>query len=164
MGGIKIQKVRRADGKIAIDDEPKAPIPSPPAGIYDPYPNTYQQHFPPPGGYYPHQQHAPPPPVHSHSIDGSSNLPLLAPSTRYGPGSSATPSSPSHASFGHYPQSQVHSHQSHSSPHAYDYPTSATAGEVMPSSTGSVRGDARAYPYHTQGFGGESRSYPVPEI
>ena len=180
VGGIKVQKVKRAEGKIAIDDEPKVPIPSPPAGAYDPYAAHYYQqqhpHQPPPspghllGGYY-QPPHAPPPPapVHSHSLDGSSNVPLLAPGARFGPASTNPPSSPSHASY--YPQAHSlqshhshHSHHSHSSPHAYDYPASATAGEVMPSSAGSVREGTQTYPYHTQGFGGESRTYPVPEI
>ena len=177
VGGIKVQKVKRAEGKIAIDDEPKMPIPSPQAGAYDPYAaHYYQQQHPhqlPPlpghlsGGYcQPQRGPSPPDPVHSHSLDGSSNLPLLTPGARFGPASNNPPSSPSHASF--YPQThsvQSHrSHHSHSSPHAYDYPASATAGEVMPSFTGSVRSGTQTYPYHTQGFGAESRTYPVPEI
>lgn len=135
---------------MAIDDEPKrafGPITAVPMATYDPYSSSHnssapQQFYQPP--------HHPPPPIHSHSLDGSSSAPLLAP--RYGGsggGTFSAPSSPSHQTFSAF---------SHSSPHAYDYPASATAGEVMPST--SPGRAPQQYPFHTQG----ERSYPVPEI
>ncbi|BGP36896.1 hypothetical protein JCM10450v2_000791 [Rhodotorula kratochvilovae] len=161
--GAPVEKVKKADGKMAIEDEPEhggaygaAPYPGYGAGYagygypHDPYGYSgaapyapYGQHDPSfaaaSGWAYPQQQQqgqylAPPHSAGSNSADSHGRGGAGVAGYGAGGGSSAAPATTSRGSY---------------------YDSAYHSGE------GS---DSRSYPYHVQGFGTESRSYPVPEI
>ncbi|GJN91844.1 hypothetical protein Rhopal_004867-T1 [Rhodotorula paludigena] len=159
--GMPVEKVKKADGKMAIDDDPReskgsdvtAPYPGYGAGYagygypqdpYAGYPHGAYGAGSPygspagagawGGGYQQHQPYLAAAP-HSARTDGSTD----SSAEGEGKGSFAAPASGSRDARTSYYDSAYHS------------------GEG-----GTV--DSRNYPYHVQGFGNESRSYPVPEI
>ncbi|GAA5926761.1 hypothetical protein JCM3775_007031 [Rhodotorula graminis] len=170
--GAPVEKVKKADGKMAIEDEPES---SPYGGA--PYPG-WGAGF---SGYgYPHD------PYGAYSSGGAYTPYGYDPSSAAGSawGGYAPPHHPQHAHqgggggggyLGAPLSADSRSADSHSAPaprasggassSGGAYPASAARGSNYDSAYHSGDGsDSRSYPYHVQGFGTESRSYPVPEI
>ncbi|BGP13009.1 hypothetical protein JCM10213_007999 [Rhodosporidiobolus nylandii] len=171
--GAPVQKVKKADGKMAIEDEPAAgaagyaygpygPHPPPPGGYGDPYAQPYLGYgYAPPGyasptgtaawasyPYHPSAAVAAPavPPLSAHSTDSSD-------SANGGPGGHGGRSSV------RYP-SQASSSAPLSSP---GFAPASARGSYYDSayhSGGGSDGGRQAYPHHVQG----NAQYAVPEI
>jgi hypothetical protein len=160
--GAPVQKVKKAEGKFAIEDEQpfsgsgdlgrgggEAAWAGTPAGLaaagagyqyQDPYAGGY------PGG-----------------VDGGYGA------TPYRSNSGSDESypyqqQPRPSSYGSAPVHSPPAHaygQSYTSASAYQYPASSGYEN---GGGGTMSSQNRSYPYHEQGFGTESRRYPVPEI
>ncbi|GJN91843.1 hypothetical protein Rhopal_004866-T1 [Rhodotorula paludigena] len=162
--GAPVERVKKSDSKMAIDDEPRASKASEAGAPFVGYNGGGAGGWPGYPGGYPHDPYA--------YVRGS-------PQTAYARDSSIT----SGSGYAAYP----HPHHHHPAlpsppPHAYQQqhvyfapPHSAGSGSAessgggkayyeSPSASGDATSDSRSYPYHVQGFGNESRSYPVPEI
>lgn len=170
--GAPVHKVKRADGKMAIDDEPAqkgamAPYVGYGAGYagypYDPY------------GYNPHAAAATAAAYgygvpHGHdysSYSGASGWAYPQPSSSpsHGPPPRSASSAESHNRLytqpEHSPQSPAFSPPAGAATtsrgSAYD--SAYRSGDGAASNAGS-----QSYPYHVQGHGNDSRAYPIPEI
>ncbi|GAA5896469.1 uncharacterized protein JCM6883_006915 [Sporobolomyces salmoneus] len=163
--GAPVQKVKKAEGKFAIEDEQPfsgapdlggaggqgglgesgwAGMPIGAAALGSGGGYHYQDPYGGGGGYG-----ATPYRSNSGSDESYHNYGQPRPSS-YGSGPAPAPPPPGPSYGGSY-----------SSPSPYQYPSSngyETAGG------GTMSSQNRSYPYHEQGYGTESRRYPVPEI
>ncbi|BGP29100.1 hypothetical protein JCM10296v2_000838 [Rhodotorula toruloides] len=167
--GAPLHKVKRADGKMAIDDEPDSKgAMGPHAGYgagyagypYDPYHyNPYAAAAAAAYGYAA-------PYGHDSIYSGASGWAYPQPSSpSHGPAPRSASSAESHNRLytqpEQSPQSPAFSPPAGAAPasrgSAYD--SAYHSGDGAASNAGS-----QSYPYHVQGHGNESRAYPIPEI
>ncbi|GAA5950818.1 hypothetical protein JCM3765_004600 [Sporobolomyces pararoseus] len=160
--GAPVQKVKKAEGKFAIEDEQpfskaqdfggpgggagEGGWAGMPGGVVGPVGGGYQ--YQDPYGGYPA---AAAEPYRSNSGSDESYHPYQQPprpsSYTSGGGFASAPQGPPYGSY--------------TSASAYQYPSSTGYDN---GGGGTMSSQNRSYPYHEQGFGTESRRYPVPEI
>ncbi|GAA6010332.1 hypothetical protein JCM10207_005178 [Rhodosporidiobolus poonsookiae] len=164
--GMPVQKVKKASGKMAIEDEPDSssggdhnPFGGAPGGAYPAYGAGYGEHYAP-YGQYPY-----------------GGVPHTAYSASAAPMSDWGGSSAAYAQYHHPPSLQqpflpqpphsagsADSQQPIHPPSSPGFPSRASYYDSAYHSGGASEGGQQPYPSHEQGVGGESRRYFVPEI
>ncbi|BGP21893.1 hypothetical protein Rt10032_c01g0588 [Rhodotorula toruloides] len=168
--GAPVHRVKRADGKMTIDDEADS---KGAMGPYAGYGAGYAGYPYDPYGYNSHAAAAAAatygygaPYGHDSTYSGASGWPYPQPySPSHGPAPRSASSAESHNRL--YTQPEQSSHPPAFSPPAGAAPT--PRGSAYDSAYHSGDGAAsnagsQSYPYHIQGHGNESRAYPIPEI